>query len=175
MQYYNSQAATFEPIEMFEELNDAAMRAVWAGTGCTVTRNTANKFEGNSCMQVIVDATGNRTLTGQIARDYNLSTFVRIYARSATAGATFRMRVKDYDGNIWTCPLTFTITAANTWQMYLIDVGTMGEDSDSSGATVLELFGLNASTTYQFDSYQQYGDFIMAIAASMNIELVAAD
>jgi len=139
-------------IDAMEYPTDGAAAAVWSGTGCTVTMDNANNIEGSRCIQVVVDATGNREVSrswnGDISGFYELRVWVR-----ANATSQIQFFVQDSSGNrsYW----DINISSADTWNRYSLILsspdGNNGSPADLSDITSIGYQSLDASITYLFD------------------------
>lgn len=139
-------------IEPMEYPSDGAASAVWSGTGCTVTSNNTNNREGSYCIQVAVDATGNREVSRTWSGDISGFRDVRVWVR-ANAVSDIQFFIEDNTGNrsYW----NISIASADTWAQYTLTLsspdGNNGANATLSDVAVIGYQGLDASTTYLFD------------------------
>jgi hypothetical protein len=152
-------------LDDMEYSTDAHAAAAFAGTGCTVTKSTT-KQEGNYALQVVVDGTGNRTISK--SQTLNLSGFkvLKIWERVDVASSAIQFFVHDSLGNESYWDIT-TNGTQDTWQEDELDLTT--PDSNSGTAADLDLVtswgfkGLDASKTYIIDTVKAFCGLNVAV------------
>lgn len=142
-------------LDDFEYSTNAAAQNEWSGTGVTVTTNSADKQEGNFCLQAVIDATGDRQL--RRSETLNLSGFkkIKLWERCSAVSSAIQFLLKDNLGNESYWNIT-TNPTPNTWQQDELDLtlpdGHNGAYANLANIVEFGFKGLAASTTYLFDT-----------------------
>lgn len=142
-------------IDGMEYGTDAAAQAIYAGTGVTITSDSANEQEGSYSLKAVTDGTANREF--EASYTLNLSSFLSItlWERSSQTSDTFQFFLEDSGGNQSYWDITSNGTA-DTWQQDTITLASpdsnSGTPADLSDIVIIGYRGLTASTTYYFDT-----------------------
>jgi hypothetical protein len=151
-------AGTREIWESFEYVSDAALQAVWL-TGvpavtCTRSAVVPGWFPSQWSMQAVVGAGAGYVYRTFTERNLKTLANITVAARSNVPGDTFRFTIYDSSGNYsyW----TQTITLANTWYDFEINIHTTPTGSSATPADLehsveIRLANLTALSTYLFD------------------------
>lgn len=156
-------------LDDMEYPSDAAAQALWSGTGVTVSHSTT-KQEGNYALQCVIDGTGNRKASK--TQSLNLSAFkrIKIWERCSAISSAIQFYLKDSSGNESYWDIT-TNGTANTWQQDDLDLTTPdsnnGTNASLSAITEWGLLGLDASTTYIFDTIKVTCGLNVAVDAGL--------
>lgn len=144
-------------LDDMEYSTDPLAAAVWAGTGCTVTKDTAVKHDGNAALKIVVDGTGNR----QCDRTHSLvlTGYLQIkwWDYCDDAAQTYKFLIRDASGNESYWDLT-THASATTWKQQTITLASPDSNNgtNASLATIVKwgFKALPASKTFQLDNVE---------------------
>lgn len=141
-------------VDDMEYSSDAGAQAEWIGTGVT-EGNSIVKQEGSYALELVIDATGNRSVENTI--NLNLSAFlsVTIWERCTATSSAFKFYIKDGSAHISYWDITSSGTA-NTWKQDTLTLGSPssnnGTNASLSNITAIGFTGLDASATYIIDT-----------------------
>lgn len=152
-------------LDDFEYSTDSQAQTEWSGSGCTVTKSTT-KQEGNYALQVVIDSTGNRTVSRNRNLDLSAFSSLKVWERcSATlSGIQFFLRDSANNESYWDIT---TNASANTWKQdslnLLLPDSNNGTDAVLSSVTSFGFKGLDANVTYIFDTIKAIVGMAVAV------------
>jgi len=156
-------------LDDMEYPSDAAAQAIWSGTGVTVSYSTT-KQEGNYALQYVIDGTGDRKVSKTQALVLSSFGRIKIWERCSATSSAIKFYLRDSSGNESYWDIT-TNGTANTWQQDDLDLTTPdsnnGTDADLSNITEWGFLGLDASTTYIFDTVKVICGLNVAVEAGL--------
>jgi hypothetical protein len=143
-------------LEDFDYGSDAAAQLDWSGTGVTIAKNITAQNYGSSCLQLTIDATGDRTCThGDFtAKDLSDCALLGLWHRADGASKTCKFVIRDGSDNESYWDLT-THATEDTWAQLSCDLttpdGNNGTNATLTDIVAWEFQDLAASTVFLFD------------------------
>lgn len=141
-------------LDDFEYPANSLAQTEWSGTGVTVSASTT-KQEGNFALQCEIDGTGNREVSKTESIDLSAFLNLLVWNRCSASSSAIQLYLRDSSGNESYWDIT-THSTADTWQQDSLTLATPdsnnGSDADLSDITEWGFSGLDASTTYLFDT-----------------------
>lgn len=158
-------------LDDMEYSTDAAAAAIFSGTGVTVTKESTIIQEGTYSLKLVIDGTGNRTVTKTIS--INLSSFlsVMVWERCSATSSAFQFYVRDGSGNESYWDIT-SHGSANTWKQDTLTLASPNSNNGTNAnlATIVSwgFRGLDASATYYIDTVKAVVGMKVSVEGSVS-------